>query len=498
MRIFILLLVLLLILPIFTSSASITKNSPTLYKQHIEKNSYPEKPISDFTFDELVELSKTPEPRSNLRTKLDNHLSMVYIVNRNNQYKSNKPYLRIADWNINRGYNISEIKEILENPSAYEKKNIENVRSKDKKKFKEELNTFVTSDIFCLSEVDIGMPRTKYKNIPLELSDFLNWNYAYATEYIELGPIFQKQSIDKTLYQGLHGNVIISRFPIISAKVIRIPEQYDWYRDEVKKRQSPLEHFRRFGAKSIFSERILLHEVRHGNRNAIIADIKLSDNQIITVVLTHLEDRAYSDERLKQFKYLLENIKDRKNPVVLTGDFNTSTTDTKPTSMRKEIYKRLRDPHFILRTIGAAFIPGIPVVPGLAAVAFSKLLQYKDPFFPNIPVIFPNHERKFYRCLKDFKFSDGNSFDLSGDRKRSSNGKRGLLANSNQRHWKGFKSTFKLEKPRVIAYFKLDWFFIKPVGKHFLPFNGKTLKVFNYSFKGHLSDHNPITVDIKF
>lgn len=486
----------LLVLTFLTSSAAIYKE-PSVYKQQVEENIYKEEAISSFTFNELVELSKTAEPNGALKAKVDEHLSMVHIVNRNLKYKLEKPYVRVADWNIHRGYNIEEIKEILLDPASYERKNIANVKRRYRKNFKEELYTFATADIICLSEVDIGMPRTKYKNIASELSTSLNRDYAYATEYIELGPLFQKQAVDETKYKGLHGNVIISKFPIVSAKVIRMPEQYDWYRNETNKKQPPLERFRKFGAFSIFSEKILPNEVRHGSRNAITADIELPTGQIVTVVLTHLEDRAYPDQRLKQFKYLLSSIKDKKNPVILTGDFNTSTTDTKPTSMKKEVYKRLRDPDFILRATGSVFVPGLPVASGLAAVTFSKLLQYKDPFYPHIPIIFPNHERKFYKCLKEFKFCDGNCFDLSGDRKRSSNGRRGLLANSNQRHWKGFKSTFKLEKPRVIAYYKLDWFFVKPVGKQFQPFNGRTLKTFNYSFKGHLSDHNPITVDLK-
>ena len=349
-----------------------------------------------------------------------------------------------------------------------------------------------------MNELDIGMPRTKYKNILLELNDSLKWNYAYTTEFVEVGPLFQKKKVDEALYKGLHGNAIISKFPIVSAQVVRIPNEYDWYRKEVIKHQPPLEHIRHFGAMAIFSEKIEYKEVRHGSRNALVADIKLPNDQIITVVSTHLEDRAYADKRLKQFKYLLESLKDKKTPVVLSGDFNTSTTETIPTSLKKEVVKRVRDPHFILRAVATPFIPGLPIVSALAAVPISKLFQYKDPFFPSIPIMFPNHERKFYIYLKKFKFNDGNTFDLSGDKKRSSNGRRGLLANSNQRHWKGFKSTFKLEEPRLIAYFKLDWFFIKPVGKHFTPFNGKTLKTLNYSFKGHLSDHNPITVDISF
>jgi len=499
MKIFIF-IILILTLPISICVAAKNNDSSILYKQHVEKNinlAKPE-PISDFTFNELVKLSQTPKPQAELKIKLDNHLSMVYVINHNNQYKLDKPYLRIASWNINRGYTIPEIKEILMDPSAYQKKNIVNVKPRWRKNFKDELNTFAAVDILCLNEIDIGMPRTKYKNILLELSDSLKWNYAYTTEFIEVGPLFQKQKVDKALYKGLHGNAIISKFPIVSTQVIRIPNEYDWYRNEVKKRQPPLERLRNLGAMAIFSEKIEYKEVRHGNRNALIADIKLPDGQIITVVSTHLEDRAYPDKRLKQFKYLLESLKDKKTPVILSGDLNTSTTETMPTSLKKEVVKRVRDPHFILRAVAAPFIPGLPIASLLAAVPISKLLQYKDPFFPSIPIIFPNHERKFYIYLKKFKFNDGNTFDLSGDKKRSSNGKRGLLANSNQRHWKGFKSTFKLKEPRIIAYFKLDWFFVKPLGKHFLPFNGRTLKNLNYSFKNHLSDHNPITVDISF
>lgn len=496
MRILTLILSLLLI----TCNAVSSNTSERLYKQYIEKNVnvVNSEPTSDLTFDELVKLSQTYKPQGELKAKLDNHLSMVYVVNRNNNYTLDKSYLRVVHWNVKRGYNISEIKEVFTDSNTYEKKYITNVKPKHRELFKKELNTIATPDIISLNEVDIGMPRTKYKNIISELGDSLNWNYAYATEFVEVGPLFEKENVDETLYKGLHGSAIISKFPIVSAQVIRLPDKFDWYKNEIIEKQSPLEHFRKFGAKAIFSQRIEHKEVRHGGRQALIVDIELPNKEIVTVVSTHLEDRAYPDERFKQFKYLLENLKNKKTPVILTGDFNTSTTDTKPTNVVKEVKKRIRDPHFILRTVGTFFIPVVPpVLPGPALVAFSKLLQYKDPFFPSIPVIFPNHERKFYIHLKGFKFNDGNVFDLSGDKERSSNGKKGLLANSNQRHWKGFKSTYKLEKPRVIAYFKLDWFFIKPIGKHFMPFNGRTLKTLNYSLRGLISDHNPISVDIR-
>lgn len=488
----------LFLLVILTNAESIKSN--TVLKEQVEKNILLQEAkdiTSGFTFDELNKLSNQTQLDKELSQKLDNHLSMVFVFNRNNDFKLNKNYVRVAYWNIKRGYNVSAIKNILLNPKKYEKEHKKNLRRWDWDNLKEELETFSSADIICLNEADIGLPRTEYKNIVTEIANTFNFNYAYATEFFELGSLFLMSSVNKDLYKGLQGTTIISKFPIVSSRVIRLPNYYDWYNQEIKKHHSPIEHFRKFGARLIFSQNIERHEIRHGGRHALIADIKLPNNDVITVITTHLEDRAYPDERLKQFKYLLEQIKYIKTPVILAGDFNTSTTDTKPTSFKKEVEKRIRDPHFIARAIGSGFVPGLPFLSGFAAVAFSKLLQYKDPFFPSIPIIFPNHERGFYITLKEFKFEDNYGFDLSGDKKRSSNGKRGLLANSNQRHWKGFKSTFKLEKPRIIAYFKLDWFFVKPIGNHFYPFNGRTLKSLNRSLKDQISDHNPITVDIK-
>ena len=497
----ILISIILLLLSLFCCSSGSTNQTDTIYKEHVEKNIYKDNasvpPISDLTFEDLINLSRNAEPEGELKQKLENQLSRVYVINRNSESTLSKPYIRIAQWNIKRGFNINVINDIFADSKTYETQHKKYVKPRESNHLADELNALTQADIVCLNEVDVGMPRTKYTNVASEFADKRNWNYAFSTEFVEVGPLFQKETVDKTQYKGLHGNVIVSRFPIVSSRVIRLPNYYDWYRAETLKKQSPIEHFRKFGAKKIFSETILHREVRHGGRSALVADIKLPNDQIITVVSTHFEDRAYSDQRLHQFKYLLANLKDIKTPVVLAGDFNTSTTDTKPTSFKKEVEKRIRDPHFILRQAAFVPIPFIPVVGGLIAVTFSKLLQYKDPFFPNIPIMFPNHERRFYTYLKKFRFSDGAGFDLSGDREHSSNGKKGLLANSNQRHWKGFKSTFKFEKPRVIAYFKLDWFFIKPLGQHFKPFNGRTLKTLNQSVKGGISDHNPITVDIK-
>ena len=478
---------------------SIPSFAHTTFKKGVQENIYKtyNDPIEKFSFDELMELSMTSTPQGPLKEKLDGHLGKVFTVNRKFDEPLNKPYVRVAHWNVERGFNIEDVANILSNHKKYEQEVIGFVKKRHKKNFQKELETLYNTDVISINELDIGLPRTNYKNNLKEVADRLGWNYAYATEFVEVGDLYSNKIIDKNRYEGLHGTAILSKYPIISSRVFRLPMAYDWYTWEAKKHLSPLEHARKFTASAVFKEHLTRKEVRHGGRCVLLSDIKLPNGKVFTVVTTHLEDRAFPDVRLNQFKALLDQIKDIKNPVILTGDFNTSTTDSAPTSVNKEVFKRLRDPDYIARTVAASFIPGVPFVISPSCIVFSKLIQYKDPFYPHIPIIFPNHERKFYAAIKDFKFSDGAKFDLSGDRSRSSNGRRGLLANSNQRHWKGFKSTYKLEEPRIIAYFKLDWFFIKPEGEIFKPFNGRTLKTLNLAREGGVSDHNPITVDLE-
>lgn len=477
-------------------------------KLDIGKLEFKLKSISTFTYQDLFKLSSQPVPYGAIKLKLSKQLSEPYVFNKDSILSSfakainkdkgfDRPFLRVAHWNIERGFNINTIKKIFSDKMDYFYLYRKNVEFSTHNKFKKELQDLMTSDVICLNEVDIGVPRTNYRNVVAELAKELNYNYAFATEFIELDPIFHRLKVNPKKYLGLHGNAILSKYPIKDAYIIRLPECYKWYHAEVGG-ISPLEHARRFGAKTVFKQEILT-EVRHGNRCALICDIELPNGEIVTIVSTHLEDRCFPDKRFKQVEYLFEKLKNIRTPIVIAGDFNTTVTDSAPISVKKELSKRLRDPHFIARQAVLAIVPiGIPL-PGIAnltSFAISKALQYKDPTYPSIPVLFPNQERKLFKFIQDFWFADGEMIDCDGDSKKSSNGKKGLLANSNERDIKGFESTFKFEEPRVIAYFKLDWFFVKPKGKRFKPFNGQTLQLVNHAYPGRVSDHEPITVDL--
>ncbi len=477
---------------------------PFFFKDRVIKDKLPKvRLVSYLSYEDLVKLAYNKKNGYKLYRKLQKQLNTPYIFNRKedleSQTLSTKPIknrLRVAHWNIQRGFNTEQIKALLTSPDTYYYVYKNNIREKSQDNFRRELKLLSTSDIISLNEVDIGMPRTNYRNNVDELANSLGYNYAFATEFVELGPIIAMLNVDTEKYLGLHGNAILSKYPIKNVEVVRLPDGYKWYEEELKKK-SFLEGARRVGAKGLFREHIF-SEVRRGGRNAIIADIELPNKEIVTVVSTHLEDRCIPKGRFKQIEYLLTKIKDKRTPLVLAGDFNTTTSDSIPTSLKKEITKRIKDPNFLARQALFLTLPVLPPgVGNLSAAAISTSLKYKDPAVISIPLLSPNGERKTFTYLKDFRFYDGENFDFDGNPKRSSNGKRGLLSDSNERQLKGFESTFEFTKPNVIGYYKLDWFFIKPKRKRFEPYNGQTLKLVNESFPSMISDHDPITVDLK-
>ena len=120
-------------------------------------------------------------------------------------------------------------------------------------------------------------------------------NYAYGVEFVEVDPVFdldteqlhladaqqdqrlrQDLQVDREQYRGLHGTAILSRYPIESARIFRLPVCYDWYGEEYKA-ISKLEHGKRWSAHKLFRERVE-RELRRGGRMALIADISVPES----------------------------------------------------------------------------------------------------------------------------------------------------------------------------------------------------------------------------
>ena len=484
----------------------------TDYEQIIDKNQG-----VFLTYEDLVQLSMVEKPEGKLKNKLDLQLNTPIIF----QPAVTNPvflhgmilgnFIRVASWNIERGFNISLIENLF----------LRNT-SQSKHESREELEILSNAQIVILNEVDIGLPRTHYQNIVKHLANTLKMGYVFGTEFIEVDPyqlgikkfteeektfleeeaLRQLDNIEKDKFHGLHGNAILSKFPIIDAKIIRLPECYNWYKKESEK-LSALELLRRGTAEQIFSEKVLT-ELRHGNRIALVTNLKLPNKETLTVVATHLENRCMPECRYKQLEYLLHRLRNIKNPLILAGDFNTTGTDASPTSIKKEVLKKVKNPAYIAKQ-AILYLTPLSIVQNFALNTANAFRSFKDPTTKDIPILFPNKERLLFDLIKEYRFNDGGAFDTRGIAEKS-HGSTGYLSNSNERELKGFKSTFELQKNFGVARFKLDWIFVKPKklknsydkkGSYaFAPHFGRTLKLANRIFGEKISDHDPITVDI--
>lgn len=492
---------------------------------------------NSFEFRELESLAANKKEEV-LETKLKNLFSNSTIVNLN-KYKNASTFIdkttsrnafRIIHWNIERGYKLKEINEALHETEQYFIKNNELKKIKEKK-FIEEVDIFNETQIFTLNEADIGMPRTQYNNTIRTFAEITKSNYyVFAPEFLELDDKYLKdKKINKNLYQGLHGNAIVSKFPILKSKIIRLPECYNWFEGELEELSS-LEKAKRKAAKVFFNAPII-SELRRGNRNALVATIELPNMaQNITVVSTHFENRCFPICRKKQMQYLLEQLKDINTPLILSGDFNNAEVSSEPTSFGKVIYRTVTDWQNLSRAIITWFNP-LTYFFSPAILAFNTLRKTHDPTVPGLPIFFRNKSADLFWLLINFKFTDGNMFDFSDEKKLCYKGKDGKLANSNERILKGFKSTFKLIKSNLLFHFRFDWLFVKSLRikgcqdneddfedikskcKNFVPAFGRNLSEFNKSHNkvydketkdnvyrdfdvSQLSDHDPITCEI--
>jgi hypothetical protein len=316
---------------------------------------------------------------------------------------------------------------------------------------------------------------------------------------------------DPSRYRGLHGTAILSRYPLHDVKLIPFQNQgHDWYANE-KKKTSGFAKMQGKAGSIVFKEQIV-RQVRRGGRTMLLADLVGSDLPAgrVTVVATHLEDEATPAARRKQLEEMLHQIAPIRHPVILAGDMNTSAHDGVPTTVGRLFKDRFGSGKWWAEE-GVVNAINYTTPYGLAASASKELIGFirsvDDPTEQSIPMMGSNPEAKFFTTLEDFRFEDGGRFDFSGEPERSSNGRSGKLANSNERAEKGFVPTSELGKKfGPVGQFKLDWIFVKP-GKlsdspgpntsyALTPCFGRTLKELNHSIPDRISDHNPITAEL--
>jgi endonuclease/exonuclease/phosphatase family metal-dependent hydrolase len=159
----------------------------------------------------------------------------------------------------------------------------------------------LAADVILLTELDRGMARSGNRDTVGELAAALGMAYCFAVEFIELE---LGDSRERAWHagianrEGLHGNAILSRWPIEAAGMVRLERDGFWFD----------------GSRN--------GERRIGGRNAALARVAG-----ITFCSVHLESHSDPEHRALQTTRLLDAVLDfaGADPIVIGGDFNTAT-----------------------------------------------------------------------------------------------------------------------------------------------------------------------------
>jgi endonuclease/exonuclease/phosphatase family metal-dependent hydrolase len=489
-------------------------------------------------YNELRQLSEDPFSAWKMRSKLTQLFTTPILSNeaalQGVQPKRPKdprigPFLRVVSWNIEQARELDQILLALTDPERFAQRIDTNLYPPGSPEYLEILAQRALLDevdILILQEVDIGVKRSGYRNSVKEIAEALKMNYAYAVSYLEVDPVnlgtevfyTDTGAVDESLaellrvdpkrYRGALGQAVLSRYPIFNVESSLLKNQpYDWYAGE-KESLSALEKTKRLTAKEVFFER-LMREVKVGGRILLRVDLHVPElpEERLSVINIHLEVKGPPKKREKQMAEILGRIRTIQNPVIMAGDFNSTAGDVSPTSFRKEVKNLARNPTFWLSRALRYAPQGAVIEPFRFTSNITK--NFQNPTTWHVPLIAPNPQRKMFRMIEEMLFADTFVFDFRGDPERSANGRKGVLANSNERDKKGFKTSARWERSilGLVGKLKLDWIFVKAYlsnprdregSYRFAPHFGRTLEELNDRLKVRMSDHHPIVVDLPF
>lgn len=489
------------------------------------------------THAEAVRLYEEATPPPALGAKLRALLTTPFVGNGARRARPLKPtsprlgrFLRVAFWNVGRGIELPLIKLAFTDPQGFAAR-LDSKRypqgSKEREEVLAQAEVLRQADVVVLNEADWGLKRSGYRHVARELALAAGMNYAFGVEFVEVDPIstgterFEELKpaerrelrditrVAPSRFRGLHGNAILSRYPLENVRLVPFEQQgHDWYADE-RKGVSKLEGLKREVGNGVLLSKVR-REVRRGGRTMLLAEVADPDipGGRATVVATHLENRARPSERRAQLKELLGRVRHIRHPVILAGDMNTSGSDLSPTSVRREVMRRLGSPSF-WGAVALTSVTGVGLLDIFAVRTVRSRLVGIDPTTRNVPLVAPNGEGEFFEDLKEFRFDDGGAFDYRGEAARSTGGRSDTLSNSNERADKGFVATSQVEGVAGVSFgSKLDWIFVKPAAltdpgdekqpHRFAPHFGRTLAELNNAPGEGISDHHPITADLPF
>jgi endonuclease/exonuclease/phosphatase family metal-dependent hydrolase len=158
-----------------------------------------------------------------------------------------------------------------------------------------------TADVFLLTETDKGMARSGNRSVAQTIARELGFHYAFVPCYLNLtkGSGMEYDAPGENDL-GLHGNAILSRYPIRWPRPIRLENGTDL---------------------------IAGREKRLGRQTALAAEIEFPNGRL-TAVSVHLDANSSQRHRCRQMRHVLDGLCAETGagvPVVIGGDWNTST-----------------------------------------------------------------------------------------------------------------------------------------------------------------------------
>ncbi len=152
-------------------------------------------------------------------------------------------------------------------------------------------------DVLLLTETDVGMARSGNRAVAQTIACELGMHYAFVPCYLNLakgsGVEYDVQGQNKL---GLHGNAILSRYPISRCHPIALKNGKD---------------------------KMAGREKRLGAQTALVADIDFP-NYRLTVASVHLDAQSTQRHRRDQMRDVIDGVTSDR-PVVIGGDWNTTT-----------------------------------------------------------------------------------------------------------------------------------------------------------------------------
>ena len=158
------------------------------------------------------------------------------------------------------------------------------------------------ADIVLATEMDLGMARSGQRHTTRDLAEALGMGYAFGVEFVELGtgdPYETSLFAEVPNDHGLHGNAILSRYPLANVALLPLDDSGQWFTGTPKNDG----------------------QFRIGGRMGVAAQIGG-----VTFVSVHYESESDAQGRAVQTRRMLDLIEaDYGNgPCVIGGDLNTA------------------------------------------------------------------------------------------------------------------------------------------------------------------------------